>query len=822
MKKSYWLFLVLSILALPTSLVAQGSGSPNVQFLANLNSYSSVGYNDCWGYTAPDGREYALLGVANGTSIVDITDAPTLNEIAFIPSNSSSWKDIKTYRNYAYAVNESGGGLQIIDLSNLPISATLAGTYSGFTTSHNIYIDTANAILYAEGASAQPVRAISLADPLNPVQLSTFGIECHDIYARNNIAYVSEGSSGSIGVYDLTTPGTPALVKRFPIPNPGYVHNAWLSDDGNYLMTTEETTNKTIKMWDISDINNPVIVSNYLAGPGFLAHNTHIKGRYAYISHYTDGLRIVDVSDPNNTFEEGYYDTWLGTPGGFDGAWGAFPFFASGKVLISDISTGLYVVFFAGAVDADSLDPNPPEDASAYSDYLTPTSVRVRWTDPSSLFGGGPISPSDFTIEIIRDSSLVASVPGGTQEFMDNGLVDGTSYSYTIYAKIIATDSTSRKVQTSWIAGGSPIPRAPTNIGLNGNASAVRVFWQNPSSNVDGTPMDDLAGVRLYQDGALVATYARASADTSLADSADYTPSTPGNYRWHVTAIDNELIANESAPSLPVFSPLSIPFEDHFITPGIPDALVWINDDADVDNRSVNPPTSPYALNLNAMPDGGDQVDLRPVDLTGLEASGVSFLYSYQPQGTGNAPETADSLLVYFKNNVGTWVQIRGYAGMGVQAFQTVTIPIVSAPNGGGSYFFSQFQVRFKSYGTASTTSEFDDWFIDDVSLTIPTGVQGTEETPREFSIARNYPNPFNPTTNIRYTIPKAAYTKLVVYNLLGQAVRVLVDQIVEPGTHVARWDGTNDAGRQVVSGPYFYRFEAGDFVRTQKMILLK
>ena len=362
MRRLIGLFALFALTGTRMTVMAQGS--TELQMLAHVDEYPSVGYNDCWGYIGPDGREYALLGVQNGTSIVDITDAPSSTyEVAFIPSAASLWKDIKTYRTYAYAVNESGGGLQIIDLADLPNSATLAGTYNGFTTSHNIYIDTAAAILYAEGTSGnQSVRVISLADPLNPVQLSTFGIECHDIYARDNVAYVAEGSSGSIGIYDVSNPSSPALIHRHNIPSPGYVHNVWLSDDGQYMITTEETTFETVKYWDISDLGGVVLTSEYLSPPGFIAHNAFIKGNFAYISHYDAGVRVLDVSDPSMIHEVGYYDTYAGS--GL-GCWGTFPYFQSGKIIGSDVETGLWVLYVDGALSGELEDPLPPTAPAA-------------------------------------------------------------------------------------------------------------------------------------------------------------------------------------------------------------------------------------------------------------------------------------------------------------------------------------------------------------------------------------------------------------------------------------------------------------------------
>jgi len=376
-------YTVLSIILI--SSLAWAQVSQNVQFVANVNMYPSIGYNDCWGYVAPDGREYALLGVENGTSIIDITDPQNIQEVSFIGSASSLWKDIKTYQHYGYVVNETGGGLQIIDLSDLPNSASLAATYTGFQTSHNIFIDTTNGMLYAEGNSSEPVRVLSLDNPTVPVQISYFGIECHDVFVRDTLAFISEGYSGSFGIYSVSDPYAPVLVQRIVVPSAGYCHNAWSNEDNTLLMTTEETQGKTMKVWDISDLSNISMTDEILAPDG-LAHNTHIKNGYAYVSHYGDGLRIIDISDPQNIFEAGYYDTFPGTGGGYVGAWGAFPFFDSGKVLISDMSTGLYVVTFSGAVV--SLPGNNPvktiDSYMLHQNYPNPfnPSTTIRFSLP--------------------------------------------------------------------------------------------------------------------------------------------------------------------------------------------------------------------------------------------------------------------------------------------------------------------------------------------------------------------------------------------------------------------------------------------------------
>ncbi|MEG8990516.1 FlgD immunoglobulin-like domain containing protein [Ignavibacteria bacterium 4148-Me] len=96
------------------------------------------------------------------------------------------------------------------------------------------------------------------------------------------------------------------------------------------------------------------------------------------------------------------------------------------------------------------------------------------------------------------------------------------------------------------------------------------------------------------------------------------------------------------------------------------------------------------------------------------------------------------------------------------------------------------------------------------------------KEIPAEFSISQNYPNPFNPTTSIKYAIPQDARVSLVVYDMLGQVVKTLVDQEQEAGYYTVRWDGTNNFGSKVSSGIYIYRIVAGKYTSTMKMNLLK
>jgi len=820
------LIMMLICFLLVGQLFAQGTGSPNVPLLANFNPYPSVGYSDVWGYTAPDGREYALLGARNGLSIVDITDTGNLQEVAFIASPNSSWKDYKTYGTYAYAVTEANDVVQIIDLSNLPNGAAVVNTWStNATNPHNVYIDTEAGIMYVieDFNFNNSVKALSLADPVNPTFITAFAADCHDVATQSGRLYVAGGSNPFIDLYDVTNINNPQLITSVAIPAAGYVHNVWSTADNNYMMTTEETGGKTIKYWDISDPNSPSIVSEVLAPDG-LAHNAFIKGNYAYVSHYGDGLRIYDLNDPSNVFEAGFYDTWAPPSGTFDGAWGAYPYFASGKVLISDQTTGLYVVFFAGAVDADALDPKSPENLVAYSDYTSPTEMQLSWTDPSELINGDPLA-GDFVIEIERDGIMIGGAYSGIQGFTDTGLTDGQSYEYKINARVTSSDSTSRQIGASWTAGGAAMPSAPEITGLDGDANQVNITWSNPSKNVDGTPMDDLAEIRLYQDGSFVASFSQATSDSGATVTESYTPSAAGNYAYTITSVDNESPENESVVSNSAFTPLSAPFSDNFTTAGVPNTSMWMTTNVDVTNRASGEVSAPFSMTLNGNPDGEDIVESLPINLAGLENNQVSMTYWYQPAGTGNDPEVQDSLQLFFKNDQNQWVVINAYPGRPFQAFQEVMVDLSSLPTDRGNMFHSQFQMRFRSLGSQSATQFFDEWFIDDLSLDlgIATGIGDDDlSTITEFKLEANYPNPFNPTTTISYQLPKSSDVRLTIYNTLGQRVRTLVDANRSAGAYDVVWNGQNDAGAQVGSGLYFYTIETAGFTQTRKMMLLK
>ena len=118
--------------------------------------------------------------------------------------------------------------------------------------------------------------------------------------------------------------------------------------------------------------------------------------------------------------------------------------------------------------------------------------------------------------------------------------------------------------------------------------------------------------------------------------------------------------------------------------------------------------------------------------------------------------------------------------------------------------------------GASDTTSIF-------VQVTLPVGVEDEfTALPEKFELFQNYPNPFNPTTTIRYALPVRSDVTLRIYNLMGQEVLRITHDEMRAGYHEERWHGLNQSGRNVASGIYIYRIQAGDFTETKKMLLLK
>ncbi|MCB9464743.1 MAG: choice-of-anchor B family protein [Candidatus Eisenbacteria bacterium] len=348
-----------------------------------------TGGSDVWGYTAPDGTEYAIMGVLEGVAVVRVPEMEVIDVIPG-PANFDCYyhRDIKTYGHYAYITNEMVGtneGLIILDLQFLPDHVEYVGSYPDFSiTSHNLNIDTATGYAYLQNSGG--VRIVSLADPVAPVDVKFISITgVHDVFAQNDRLYVSEGFTGKFSIWDVTDKQNPVRLCQKTIPNAGYSHNIWASADDRYFMTTEETTGKTTKMWDALDPTNPVLLGEWLGGNG-LAHNTQLMGDFAFIAHYSYGISVVDISDPNAPVEVGHYDTYPAHDNAaFVGCWGAYPYTQSGYVYASDIEGDLVVLRWQSASSVPDLSATSALFQAFPNPSRAETTLRYRTEDASTV-----------------------------------------------------------------------------------------------------------------------------------------------------------------------------------------------------------------------------------------------------------------------------------------------------------------------------------------------------------------------------------------------------------------------------------------------------
>lgn len=316
-----------------------------------LDTIQFGGGNDCWGWVSPGGSEYAIFGGQTGIGFVNASTGAILD---FEPGPSCTWRDIKTYRNYAYEVSECGPGMRTWNLSFLPDSVHLVGTFiNGSTRSHNLNIDTAKGFAYLVRQNYTGFRVIDLSNPESPTELS--GVltgDLHDIFARNDTVWAAEGNDHVFSIWNMANKSAPAQIAAVTIPGNGYVHNIWPTADGRYVATTEETAFKTVKIWNTSNLSSIGMVSEYVA-PSNLAHNAHIEGNYLYISHYESGVAVVDISYPECPVQVALFDNYLGGEGpSFNGCWGVYPHANTGKIYASTIEGGLYI-FSVNAVTAE-------------------------------------------------------------------------------------------------------------------------------------------------------------------------------------------------------------------------------------------------------------------------------------------------------------------------------------------------------------------------------------------------------------------------------------------------------------------------------------
>ena len=481
--------------------------SSNVQLLSwlTLSELGSgvSGANDCWGYVSPAGVEYALIGLSNGTAFVRLDDPTNPTVVATLTGPTSSWRDIKTYQDHAYAVSEGGSGIQVFDLSGIDTgSVQLVNTITtgGTTASHNVAIDEASGRLYRLGGSSNGLRAYDLSNPSNPVFLGSWMDRyIHDAqfvtytsgpYAGKQIAFASSGFNGSftntgLDVLDVTDPNNVIVMANIQYPNPAYSHQCWLSADANFLYLNDELDENgllptTTFVFDVSDPGNPSTFGTFTNGNTAIGHNLYTKGNQIFEANYRSGLRVFDSSvSQTSPTESAFFDTYPDSDSdNFNGLWSNYPFFPSGVVIGSDIEKGLFVWWVGAPLLTFSAPGGLPSMVDPSGDTLL---INVNELNPGDLVPG--------TVQIHFDdgvgTSSVAMTPMGGGNYQANlpAVPCGQDFAYYFTA-----ETTNGMVWQDPIGGSGDVHTAAATLGQN---VAFDFDMESVSGWVAGDPGDD-------------------------------------------------------------------------------------------------------------------------------------------------------------------------------------------------------------------------------------------------------------------------------------------------------------------------------------------
>ena len=349
-----------------------------------------VTVNDVWGWTDPEtGNEYALVGRRDGSAFVDVSDPLRPRYLGQLlrpeGSNPSTWTDIKVYQDHAFIVADGAGphGVQVFDLTQLrnvtePVTFEETAHYDGIASAHNIAINEDTGFAYTLGNRAGGetcgggLHILDIGEPTNPTFAGCFAdiqtgragtgythdaqcVTYHGPDEEHRGKLICMGSNETaLSIADVTDPANPVALAMASYPNAAYAHQGWLTEDQRYFYMNDEgdeiagTTPKTRTLiWDVSDLDDPQLVKEHMGTEASVDHNLYIRGNLMYQSNYNSGLRVLDISDPENPVEVGHFDTVPygdNSAGGGGGSWSNYPYFESGVLIVTSSREGLFVL----------------------------------------------------------------------------------------------------------------------------------------------------------------------------------------------------------------------------------------------------------------------------------------------------------------------------------------------------------------------------------------------------------------------------------------------------------------------------------------------
>ncbi|MEQ8583075.1 MAG: choice-of-anchor B family protein [Marinoscillum sp.] len=352
--------------------------------------------NDIWGWTDPDsGSEYALVGLVDGVAFVDVT-VPTnplylgklqesatsngrVSRVGDVQHGKSSWRDVKTFNNHAFIVSDLNGahGMQVLDLTKLrgldgstAVKFKADAQYEEFGSAHNIVINEATGFAYVVGISdggtkcSGGLHVIDINDPKNPKFEACFSTDgyTHDaqcvIYQGADADYQGQeicfnSNEDTFTIVNVDDKDNMSMISRTGYDRVSYTHQGWLSEDHRFFLSNDELDenahgfNPRTLIWDIEDLDAPVLLGEYYNNAAAIDHNLYTHNGLAYESNYFSGLRVLDMAQvaDGKLRERAYFDTYPAADViEFGGTWSNYPYFESGTIIVSDMNNGLFVL----------------------------------------------------------------------------------------------------------------------------------------------------------------------------------------------------------------------------------------------------------------------------------------------------------------------------------------------------------------------------------------------------------------------------------------------------------------------------------------------
>ncbi len=846
--------VLIAAAALAAPAVALPPVTRNLTFTANMNEYPptvlspfGAGYSACWSYIHGDGREYAVIGTNNGTAIYNVTDPYNIYRVGFITGPFSAWREMKSYRNWIYIVSEgtgTGAGLQIVRMTN-PEAPVLAATSTAlFRTAHTVSIDTARAILIGNGTrntagQATGVRILSIANPEVPALITWWpgggipvasALYVHDSVPIGDRLYCASINSGYERVLDFSDSSSVTEINSWTYPG-AFTHNSWPDASGNYLYATDETEGEPLKIFDISDVMNPVLINAITSNPQAIVHNVHVMGNELYLSNYTEGIRLLDLSDPAHPAEFGYGDSYPGPSGDFFGVWEVCPFFPSGTVIAGDMQTGLYVYrpvrdygIIRAAVDSAGVAPMSGVGVhlTTQGDSLTTTADGVVQFAPGP--GSHTVTASKFGF---YDASATRTVSIGSRDTVALSLVlrPARDYSGTVRDAVSSGALEAAEIDLLYTplsaftsAAGAfslnPVPEdvyavqahAPGHIPVSYTLELDPDFTTHNLQLVPAVSYDAFESASGWTvagtgtgDNATTGIWVRVEPlGTGVPQPAPNRAVSRGGEllgparRGRVDALralglsSGPLDAQHEGAETDGATPGDVQPE-HDRTPP-PGQMCWVTGQG----------TNPGSIGEQDVDNGKTSLTSPALDCTGMAQATIGYWRWLYTTGQND-----DWLAVLISSNGGsTWVSVDTTFGVHNRwEERAIRVADYVTPT-------NQVKVRFIAADltpASITEAAVDDFEIYDAANAF-VGVPAPATAPRTLRLGTPWPNPARGAVSTILELPRAGEATVEVLDVGGRVVRTLWRGPLAAGPTTLRWDGADQRGRSTPAGLYFVR----------------